>query len=462
MDSKILIVLNILVMLVITGILYYMQKKYVSFTKRVFTAMGLGILFGGILQFFYGAESFIVKESANWFSIIGVGYVKLLKMIVIPLIMVSIISAIVNVKSSKGLGKKTGTIIGGLILTTVIAALIAIFTTNIFGLSADSIEASTKEISQGQKLEEKLVSLEEGSIPNRVLEMLPENPFMDMTGQRATSTIAVVVFSAFVGVAALQIKKKKPKEAQTFVDIINSFQAVVMRIVTLVLRLTPFGVAALMTNNVATTDINGLISLGKFVLVSYIAIILMFIIHLIIVTVAGFNPITYIKKAIPTLTFAFTARSSAASLPFNIETQTEEFGVSEEIASLSASFGTTMGQNGCAGVYPAMLAVMIAPVIGINPLSPTFIIQLLVIIAISSFGVAGVGGGATFAALIVLSSMDLPVGLAGLLISVEPLIDMARTALNVNGSMTVGLVTGKIFNEVNKKRFNTIDKPLNK
>ena len=121
---------------------------------------------------------------------------------------------------------------------------------------------------------------------------------------------------------------------------------------------------------------------------------------------------------------------------------------------MAASFGATIGQNGCAGIYPAMLAVMIAPSVGIDPFTPGFIIQLVVIIGISSFGVAGVGGGATFAAIIVLSSMGLPVALAGILISIEALIDMGRTALNVNGSMVSGTLTSRILGNLNVKTFN--------
>ena len=111
-----------------------------------------------------------------------------------------------------------------------------------------------------------------------------------------------------------------------------------------------------------------------------------------------------------------------------------------------ATFGATIGQNGCAGIYPAMLAVMVAPTMGINALDPIFIASLVGIVAISSFGVAGVGGGATFAALIVLPAMGLPVALVALLISIEPLIDMARTALNVSGSMTAGVLTSRALN----------------
>jgi len=102
-----------------------------------------------------------------------------------------------------------------------------------------------------------------------------------------------------------------------------------------------------------------------------------------------------------------------------------------------------------------MLAVMIAPAVGINPMSIGFIAKLSIIVAISSFGIAGVGGGATFAALMVLSAMNLPVGLAGLLISVEPLIDMGRTALNVNDAMLAGLVTARLTSELDVNLYNT-------
>jgi L-cystine uptake protein TcyP (sodium:dicarboxylate symporter family) len=114
-----------------------------------------------------------------------------------------------------------------------------------------------------------------------------------------------------------------------------------------------------------------------------------------------------------------------------------------------------MGQNGCAGIYPAMLAVMIAPTVGIDPMTPAFLLQLVAIIAFGSVGVAGVGGGATFAALIVLSAMNLPVALAGLLISIEPLIDMGRTAINVSGSIAAGTFASRMLGESDMAVFNS-------
>jgi L-cystine uptake protein TcyP (sodium:dicarboxylate symporter family) len=139
----------------------------------------------------------------------------------------------------------------------------------------------------------------------------------------------------------------------------------------------------------------------------------------------------------------------------SVQTQTARLGTPEGIANFAASFGSMMGQNGCAGIYPAMLAVMIAPTVGIDPFTSGFLLPLVGIVTIGSVGVAGVGGGATFAALIVLSALNLPVALAGLLISIEPLIDMGRTALNVSGSITAGTFASRVLGQTDMRVFDS-------
>ncbi|WP_100407537.1 L-cystine transporter [Bacillus solitudinis] len=452
--NTLFILINIFIMLALIGILFYMQKKHVSFGKRVLTGLGLGIVLGAFLQLAYQPDSAIVGATTDWFNIVGRGYVSLLMMIVIPLIMVSIIQSIINLEKSSELGKMSAWIIGILVATAMVAAFVGIGAASIFNLDASQIEAGQAENNQGIALEERLGTVEDLTIPQQILSFIPSNPFLDMTGARATSTIAVVIFSIIVGIAVLGVRKKQPEQAKIFVDWINAVYAVVMRIVTLILRLTPYGILGLMANTVANTNVAGILELGKFVGASYAALLAMFIIHLIVVGLFGLNPITFLRKVLPVLGFAFTSRSSAGTIPLNIQAQKNSLGVHQGIANMSASFGATIGQNGCAGIYPAMLAVMIAPSMGIDPLSPGFIVQLVLIIGVASFGIAGVGGGATFAALIVLSSMNLPVALAGLLISVEPLIDMGRTALNVNGAMVSGTLTSRIMNKLNLKTFN--------
>ncbi|TKD70895.1 L-cystine transporter [Pseudalkalibacillus hwajinpoensis] len=449
-----LVIVNIAILLVLIGVLIKMQQKHVSFSKRVFAGLGFGVALGVYLQVVFGAGSEIVSQTSDWYSIVGSGYVRLLMMIVIPLVMVSIIQSITNLEKTSELGKMSGWIIGILVSTAMVAAIVGVGSALVFDLNAEQIEAGQAEQDRGSYLEETLGSVQDMSTPDKILAFIPANPFEDMTGARPTSTIAVVIFSAIVGIAALGVRRKNPEQAAVFTKGVNAVYAIVMRIVTLVLRLTPFGIMGLMATTVAQTNVGGILELGKFVLASYLALLVMFIIHLILIATGGLNPVTYLKKVLPVLTFAFTSRSSAGTIPLNISAQRNSLGVDEGTANMSASFGATIGQNGCAGIYPAMLAVMIAPTVGIDPLSPGFLIQLVLIVGISSFGVAGVGGGATFAALIVLSSMNLPVYLAGLLISVEPLIDMGRTALNVNGAMTSGTLTSRILGKLNHDKFN--------
>lgn len=452
--STLLTVVNIVVLLAIIIGLYAMQKKHISFSKRVFVGLGVGILLGLVLQYIYGTKSDVLKATIDWYNIVGKGYVKLLQMIVMPLVFISIVSAFTKMKLTNNIGKISTLIIGLLVGTTAVAAAIGIASTLAFNLDGAQFQQGEAEAARIGQVEQRLGDIQSMTLPQKVLELLPANPFLDLTGDRATSTIAVVIFAAFIGIAYLGVKKKTPEHAELFAKIVDALHAIIMRVVTIILRLTPYGVLAIMTRVAATSDYNAIWQLGKFVVASYVALAIMFIVHLLLLAFAGLNPITYVKKAFPVLTFAFTSRTSAGALPLNVKTQTQDLGVPEGIANFAGSFGLSIGQNGCAGTYPAMLAVMVAPLAGIDPLSPSFILTLIAVVALSSFGVAGVGGGATFAALLVLSTMNLPIAIVGLLISVEPLIDMGRTALNVSGSMTAGVLTSKATKDLDTNVFN--------
>ncbi|WP_038022831.1 cation:dicarboxylate symporter family transporter, partial [Tetragenococcus muriaticus] len=185
-----------------------------------------------------------------------------------------------------------------------------------------------------------------------------------------------------------------------------------------------------------------------------VGLIIILFVHSLLLASVRVNPITYFKKVFPVLSFAFTSRSSAGALPMNLTTQTKALGVDEATANFAGSFGISIGQNGCAGLYPAMLATIVAPTAGVDIFDWRFVIMLILVVTISSFGVAGVGGGATFASLIVLGSMNLPVAIVGLVISVEPLIDMGRTLVNVNDSMVAGVVTSANLNDLDRNTLN--------
>ncbi|AKC77215.1 L-cystine transporter [Staphylococcus sp. EG-SA-6] len=447
-------VINIVVMILFLIGLFIMAKKHVSFPKRVFTALGLGIVFGIALHLIYGANSKVLETTTDWFSIVGDGYVALLQMIVMPLIFISIVSAFSKIQIGDKFAKIGTYIFMFLIGTVAIAAIVGIFYAIVFGLDASSIDLGSAENSRGSEISSQAKDLTANTLPQQILELLPSNPFLDFTGQRTTSTIAVVIFAIFVGFAYLRVARKQPESGSLLKRGIDAIYALVMSIVTFVLRLTPYGIIAIMASTIATSDFQAIWTLGKFMIASYAALITMYIIHLILLAVMGINPVRYVKKTLEVLIFAFTSRSSAGALPLNIQTQTQRLGVPDGIANFSASFGLSIGQNGCAGIYPAMLAIMVAPVANVDIDLP-FVLTLIGVVIISSFGVAGVGGGATFASILVLSTLNLPVALAGVLISIEPIIDMGRTALNVNDSILAGTGTAKLTGNMDKDKFNS-------
>ena len=192
-------------------------------------------------------------------------------------------------------------------------------------------------------------------------------------------------------------------------------------------------------------NISDIFYLFKFIAASFVAVGIVFLVHGVFLIVIGFSLKRFFNGVFSVLTIAFKTRSSAACIPLNVEVQIDKLGVPKGIAKVAVSLGASLGQNGCAGIYPTMLALMVAPTIGVE-VDFQFLVMLVGIVAITSFIIAGVGGGATFASLIVLSAMGLPIVIVPLLIFIEPLIDMGRTPLNVNGSMTAGVITGRFLN----------------
>ncbi|MGC0882029.1 L-cystine transporter [Pantoea agglomerans] len=444
--------LNIVAFVVLLVLLSRFSRQNWSLSKKVLTGLVIGVLFGLVLQLIYGENSAVVKESISWFNIVGNGYVQLLQMVVMPLVFVSILSAVARLHNASSLGKISVLTIGVLLFTTAISALVGVFVTGLFGLSAEGLVQGVQETARLSAIQSNYVGkVADLTVPQLVLSFIPKNPFADLTGASPTSIISVVIFAAFLGVAALQLLKDDEVKGQRVLVAIDTLQSWVMKLVRLVMKLTPYGVLALMTKVVAGSNLQDIIKLGSFVVASYLGLAIIFGVHALLLSVNGINPMRFFRKVWPVITFAFTSRSSAASIPLSVETQTRRLGVPESIASFAASFGATIGQNGCAGLYPTMLAVMVAPTVGINPFDPLWIATLVGIVTLSSAGVAGVGGGATFAALIVLPAMGLPVTLVALLISIEPLIDMGRTALNVNGSMTAGSLTSRWLGLTDKR-----------
>ena len=438
-----LVAINLLVFGALIVLLTRLRASRFSLAQRILAGLVAGVAFGLALQATQASQPAAIEATLVWTNVVGEGYINLLKMIIMPLVLVMMIAAVVRMRELATLGKIGGMVIGILVFTTMVSALAGVAIVNIFGLTAEGLTEGARELARAEALVARQETLADLTFADMLLRFIPSNVFYDLTGARPTSVIAVVLFGILFGIAALQVAKDDPERGRSIVSFVGTAQSIIMKLVRMVMALTPYGILALMTKVVAGSSLTDILKLLTFVVASYLAIAIMFAVHAVLLRLNGVDIADYFKKVWPVLTFAFTSRSSAATIPLNVETQIDELKVPSPVANLSATFGATIGQNGCAGIYPAMLATMIAPTMGISPIDPGFIAMLTVVVAISSFGVAGVGGGATFAALIVLPAMGFPVTLAALLISIEPLIDMARTALNVNGSMTAGVLTGR-------------------
>jgi|TARA_R100000005_G_scaffold68663_1_gene36568 hypothetical protein len=436
-----LLLVNLLSFAALCYLLHRLRRRGWPLSRQILAGLVAGAVYGVGLQVAWSGRADLVTDTLQWTGIVASGYVSLLRMIIMPLVLVMMVAAVLKMREVADLGKIGAAVVGLLIATTMVAAVVGILVTSVFGLTADSITQGARELASADALAQRYETVAGLGLPDMLVRFVPANVFYDLTEARPTSIIAVVLFGILFGVAALQVARSEPARGAQIESFVDTARLVVLRLVHIVMALTPYGILALIGGVVARSDAADILNLLTFVIASYLAIGIMFAVHALLLRVHGVDLRHYFRSVWPVLAFAFTSRSSAASIPLNVETQIDKLRVASPIASLSATLGATIGQNGCAGIYPAMLAVMIAPSMGIDPLGWDFMAGLVGIIAISSFGVAGVGGGATFAALIVLPAMGFPVTVAAVLISIEPLIDMARTALNVNGAMTAGVLT---------------------
>ena len=432
--SKLQTWIFLFILLLLFLIIYRLDRKKVKFSKRMFTGMILGLLLGIIIQFIASFPTVPkditwIKELSIWYGLIGNGFMDLLKMITVPLVLFSITRVIMNTQGNE-LGKITSRSIGMFLTTTLTAALIGIIIASIFGLGKDlSVpldEAIIREIT---------------TLPDTLRSLLPSNPIQAMA---EGDIIAIVIFASFIGVAIKRLKIKYLEVVNPFILFVEASYKIVLSIIMTILKLMPYALIPMLSNTIMSYGMEMLYSVIKFILAIYIGIISMFIVHLVIALFNGISPKNYIKKAFEPLLLAFTSRSSLGTLPVTTKTLHQEFGLNEGVASFVGSLGANMGMNGCAGIYPAIVTVMLAQVSGV-PLSIDFYITLTIIIAISSFGIAGIPGSATIAISVVVSAMGMEslFPLLGGIIAIDPILDMGRTMLNVNGTMITAITVSK-------------------
>lgn len=432
--SSIKTILFILLLLLCFSIIRKLEKKKMKFSLRMFVGTGIGLGIGFFIQLTAGFPSDPTKitwlnEVSAWYSLVGNGYMDLLKMLVVPLILISIIRVIMNMKGD-GIGKLATKTVSMLVGTTVIAAVIGTLIASVgkIGVGIATIESETtiREITP-------IVKTLQGLLPSNIVKSMAEQ-----------NVIAVVIFAVLIGLAIRRQKKKYEQIIEPFMQWIEAAYKIILSVAMTIIKFMPYAMVALLSNTITSQGIQVLLSVGKFIVLLYVGIAIMFLIHIAIVWTKGITPMTYLKGGAKPLILAFTSRSSLGTLPVLIKTLDEEFGVEEGIASFVGSLGSNMGMNGCAGLYPAMVTVMLAQMTN-TPMDIGFYFMLAIVIVVSSFGIAGLPGAATLSISVVISGMGMGeyFPLVGAIVAIDPILDMGRTFLNVSGTMVSAIVAGK-------------------
>ena len=412
-----------------------MEKKKIKFSTRMISAMGIGLVLGFIIQLVAGfpekpSSVRWIEEVSKWYGLVGNGFMDLLKMLVVPLIFVSIIRVIINMKDGVNLGKLTSKSLLVLLGTTTLATIVGL-------VVVATSNTDIREIT---------------SIVDTIRGLLPSNPVQAMA---EGNIVAVVIFAAFIGTSMKRLNKKYSDVIKPAWDLVEASYKIITSVAMTVIKFMPYAVVALLANTIAARGVSAILGVVDFIIALYVSVAIMFIIHLIIIALNGLNPIKYVKNVMEPLILAFTSRSSLGTLPVTIETLTEKAGVDNGVASFVGSLGSNAGMNGCAAIYPALMAITVANMSG-TPMDFSFYGMLLVIIVISSLGIAGLPGTATMAVSVVISGMGMGsyFPLLGGIIAIDPILDMGRTMLNVNGTMVTAVTVANSFGDIDKDKFN--------
>ena len=371
------VILWMLGFVVFIGFLAVLKSKTpLSFSNRVLIALLLGATFG--LALFFFAEQPINEEVRRWVSLVGFGYIDLLRMLIIPLVPTSIIAGLLKLSNTSELKQMGFRTIGTFLFTAVVAGTIGLLVGNLFSVGTGMAigDLAVRETSTVTNL----FSQFRNFIPSNFVKAAAE-----------TNMIPLVVFSIFIGVSAIMVKTKKAEAVKPFQDILESFLAIVMEMTSLVLKLTPYGVLGLTAYWLSSTGMGALVSLGVFVIAMLVACLVQLVVVYggLLASVAKVNPIRFYRAASPALLLAFSSRSSVGSLTMTISTMVNRLKVNSRVANFVGPLGAVMNMDACGGIFPAMVSVFAANAFGIDLTISQYVLIVFVSV-LASLGSAAV------------------------------------------------------------------------
>jgi len=429
---------------------------------QILIGMLLGILFGFVMTYPDWGAGFV----QDWINPFGTIFVKLLKLIAIPLILASLVKGISDLKDIskfKNIGVRTISIY---IVTTIVAISIGLVLVNLLkpgdGISDDTIAQLTQTYASDagvtSKIEEASKQKESGPL-QFLVDMVPDNAFRAVSDNGLM--LQVIFFTIFLGISMLLIGEKASRPLKEFFDALND---VVLKMVDLIMLTAPVAVFALLANVVVSSgDPDLLLALLKYSGVVVLGLMLMIVFYCIVVSVfANYNPFTFLSRISPAQLLAFSTSSSAATLPVTMERVEEHIGVDKEVSSFVLPVGATINMDGTS-LYQGVAAVFISQALGFEL---TLGGQLTIILTalLASIGSAAVPGAGMVMLVIVLESIGFPsdklaIGLA-LIFAVDRPLDMLRTVVNVTGDATVSMMVAKSVGKLGKPHVKNWDDHL--
>lgn len=422
--------------------------KKSSLTVRIAVAMVAGILFGTLLQWLMpNGSDFVIPLGLfdlslraflvdGVFEVIGQIFISSLKMLVVPLVFVSLICGTCSLSDTTKLGRIGGKAIGLYLMTTAIAITFAM-TLALLISPGEGVNLSADTSFAGR---------EAPSLAQVIINMFPSNPF---TAFAQGNMLQVIVFALLFGIAMALSGKAGERVA----DIFRDLNEVIMRLVTILMNLAPYGVFCLLAGLFTDLALETFANLAKYFFVVFAALVIhaVFTYSAILKTLTGLSPVMFLKKMRDTAIFAFSTASSNATIPVTMETATKKMGANNSIASFTVPLGATINMDGTA-IMQGVATVFIAQVFN-QDLTLTDYLMVIMTATLASIGTAGVPGVGLIMLAMVLEQVGLPVEGIALIIGVDRLLDMTRTAVNVTGDTMVTMVVAKSENEFDETVF---------
>ncbi|NOX36831.1 MAG: dicarboxylate/amino acid:cation symporter [Calditrichaeota bacterium] len=418
--------------LILALVLLFEKILNIQLLNKILLGMILGILLG--LQF--GAQISEVKP-------VGTAFLRLIQMIVVPLVLASLIVGTASLGDPKKLGRIGMKTFAYYLSTTALAITIGLLMANIFqpgsGLSPEA-QAQLLQNYQGQA-SEKMAQMGKTSIVDTILNIIPTNPIDALSSGKM---LQIIFFAIFTGIALTIIPQEKSRPVIAFFDGLNE---AMLKIVLIAIKIAPYGVFALIADAVGSFGLDIIITLLKYTLVTTAGLLIMASIYPFIArTFSGISPIKYLKAIRPAQIIAFSTSSSGATLPVTMEVSEENLGVSNNIASFVLPLGATVNMDGTA-LYQGVASVFIAQVYGIH-LGVGDQLMIVLTATLASIGTAAAPGVGLLMLVMILKQVGIPLEGIALILSVDRLLDMFRTVINVTSDLTASVVVASTENQI--------------